>query len=197
MKKFDILEFLQGRPLSWSALSSFEWSPEAWHSRYILNQTEEPTEELKFGKMIDERLQADPTFMPHVERFPILQHKMEANLGKIPLIGFADGFRREPPALKDDKTGAKIWDRARADETGQLTFYALLLWLTEKIKPESVDFSIWWMPTVKGGDFKISLIDEKDVKVFHTKRTMRQILEFGVRIQATTRAMELYVNSRA
>ena len=195
-KKFDIYEFLKTRSLSWSALSSFEYDPEQWYARYILNQTEEPTEELKFGKMIDERLQADPTFMPHVERFPILQHKMEASLGKIPLIGYADAFRPTPPALRDYKTGAKAWDQARADETGQLTFYALLLWLTEKIKPESVDFYIDWMPTKKNGDFTVSFVDEKDVKVFPTRRTMRQILEFGVRINATVQAMQLYVNSR-
>ena len=196
MPDFNIYEFLKKRPLSWSAMSSFTWhpvrGPEQWYRRYVLGVEEEPSEELKFGKMIDEKLQADPTFLPHIPRYPILQHEMKAMFGKIPLIGYADAFRLKPPAVRDYKTGVKIWDQERADETGQLTFYTLLLWLTKKIKPEDVQLFIDWMPTKKDGDFTISFIDEKDVKTFETKRSLMQVLEFGKLIRQTVMEMEQY-----
>lgn len=200
-KKFNIYEFLKTRPLSWSAISSFEWNPEQWFDTYILGNRQ-TSKEMTFGSFIDKQLEENPAFMPHIIRYPIRQHKMCAKLGKIPLIGIADtvllpsGPLARKTAVRDYKTGKKAWDQKRADETGQLTFYGLLLWLCEGIKAEEIDFYIDWMPTQEGGDFAISLIDDTVVRTFHTKRTMVQVLMFGKRIQDTVKAMELYANSK-
>ena len=195
-KKFDIIEFLQGRPLSWSAKSSFDWSPEQWYDRYILAKVEEPTEEMKFGKLVGERLASDPSFMPHIPRLGTYEYELRCTLGKIPLIGFMDDFKA-PRNMSEFKTGVKLWDQPRADSHGQIDMYLLQHYLINKVKPEDMKVNIYWMPTEKTGDFKIRFVDEKDVKVFPTHRTMRQILEFGVRINQTVKAMELYANSRA
>jgi hypothetical protein len=151
---------------------------------------------MDFGSLVDKRLQEDPTYLPQVHRHSILQHTMKAKLGKIPLIGVADSWEPSTPALDDFKTGKKLWDQKRADETGQLTFYSLLLYLTESIKPDDVDFGIQWLPTQETGDFKISLIDEKDVRTFRTKRTMLQMLDFCQRINGTVEEMEKFVHSK-
>ena len=201
MKKFDIIAFLQKRPLSWSALSSFEWDPEQWYNRYILVEQEPPSAEMEFGKLVGEKLASDPEYLPHIPRYKEFEYELKQSLGDIPMIGFIDSF--EPsrfvggPAVFEYKTGVKPWDQKRADEHGQISMYLLMLWLQHKLKPEDVKTQILWMPTQKNSDFSIGFVDEKDVKVFHTKRTMRQVLEFGVRIQQTVKAMELYVNSRA
>lgn len=194
-KKFDIIEFLQGRPLSWSSLSSFEWSPEQWYERYILAKKEEPSEEMKFGKLVGERLASDPLFMPHIPRLGTYEYELKCKLGKIPLTGFMDDFKA-PNKMSEFKTGVKPWDQSRADSHGQIDMYLLMHYLINKVKPEDMSVNIYWMPTEKTGDFKIKFVDENDVRVFKTKRTMRQILEFGARINATVKTMELYVNSR-
>lgn len=205
--RFDILEFLQTRPLSWSAISSFDYDQDQWFSTYMRNQRQS-SPQLTFGSMIDKKYQEDPTFLPHVIRYPILQHKMEAKLGKVPLLGIADTFDPSIPALRDLKTGKEPgWTQAKLDNPGtkgplygsggQWTFYTLLLYLTKKIKPQDLKLYVDWLPTQINDDTSISLINDKDVRTFETKRTMRDILEFGVRIQDTVKSMQMYVNSRA
>lgn len=192
MKKFDLTTiYNKDRPLSHSALSSFDWNPHQWYRKYVLKELPEITPELAFGSMIDKRIQSDLTFLPELERYPILQHEMRAVFNKIPLIGFADGFDRERLLLKDDKTGRKKWDQKRADDTKQLTMYAFLLYLTEKIKPEKMTFQIDWLPTHYEGN-NIVFIEPMQIHTFKTKRNMKQVLEFGQYIKDTWAAMEEY-----
>lgn len=203
MIPFNIHEYLKTRPLSWSAYNTFnDYGPKKWYDSYILG-IRQSSKEMTFGNIIDKKLQDDPTFMPHVPRYSILQHRMKAKLGKIPLIGVADTYEPSIPALDDYKTGKTPWNQKRADETGQLTFYAILLYLTEGIRPEEVDFGIHWLPTQdmadpenppeSMSDMIIGLVDENDVKTFRTKRTMLQMLDFGKKINETVDKMEQYV----
>lgn len=193
------------RPLSWSAISSFEWNKDQWWRKYIGKEIPEITPELAFGSMVDKRLQEDPKYLPNIVRYPILQHEMRCTYAGIPLIGIADTYappdtdvdrKKIPwPALRDYKTGRKPWDKKRADETGQLTMYCLMLWEIEKIRPEDVELYIDWMPThIKDG--KIEFIKEGEVKSFRTKRTMRQVVDFGQRIVDTYAAMHEYCRHR-
>lgn len=214
MKTFDLTTvYHKDRPLSWSAISSFEWKPSEWHARYVLKKEIEPSPELLFGSYVDKKIQKDPKFLPNLVRYPVEQHEMRTEIkvpktvdeetGKvispaftIPLVGYADAYRPELPALRDYKTGRKPWDKKRADETGQLTMYALMLYLEHKIRPEDVEFYIDWMPThVHEG--KIAFIKERDIRTFKTKRTMKQVLEFGQRIKDTWLAMEEYAARQA
>lgn len=207
--------FDKKRPVSWSFISSFEYNPEQWYENYVLG-IKSTSKEMTFGSSIDLKLQDDPKFLPHVVRYPIMQHKMEAKFGKVPLIGVADTYRPKgyqevfkvgermevggflPASLRDYKTGKKAWDQKRADETGQLTMYCLLLWFTEKIQPEHVDLYIDWLPTKEGGDFAICFRDN-NVKAFtfKTRRTMQQVLEFGQRIHKVLAEAEAYCKSHA
>lgn len=173
-------------------MSSWEYSPEQWYDTYILGK-HQTSKELTFGSIVDKKLQEDPTFLPQVPRYPVLQHTMKTKLGKIPLIGVADSYDPTIPALADFKTGKKPWDQKRADSTGQLSFYALLLYLIDGIRPDDIELYIHWLPTKEDGDFTISFIDDKDVRSFKTRRTMLQVLEFGIDIKKTIKEMEQYV----
>lgn len=187
---------LKKRPVSWSFISSFEWSPEQWFDTYMLGKRSS-SKEMEFGSMVDKRIQEDPAFLPMLERYAIMQHPMKASLGDIPLIGYADHFDRAGFRVKDDKTGKKAWDQKRADDTGQLTMYCLLLWLTEKIPPEKLRLYIEWIPTKEAGDFSIQFRDKPVVPViFETKRTMGDVLKFGNRIKTTLVAAEAYARKR-
>lgn len=188
--------FDRKRPVSWSFISSFEWSPEQWYQTYVLG-IRQSSRQMEFGSYVDKRLQDDPTFLPEVVRYANLQHKMLAKLGKVPLIGLTDAMQLDHfgdwAKVRDYKTGVKAWTQARADETGQLTMYCLLLWLTEKVRPEDVELYIDWLPTKEMGDYTIGFRDRKPKPVtFQTKRTMKQVLEFGERINRTLIAAEEY-----
>lgn len=197
MEKFDILQFYKERGgLSWSAISSFEYDPEQWYQSYILNIRQE-SRELSFGSYVDKKLQEDPAFLPQVERYPVMQHEMRIVFDGVPLVGFADGWDPLKLRLKDDKTGKKAWTQKRADETGQLTMYALMLYLIDKVKPADLELFISWLPTEEKGDFYIGFRDTPVVpKVFKTKRTMLQLLQFGQRIKTTLAAMQSYAQAR-
>lgn len=184
--------FSRSRPLSWSALSSFEWDPEQWYRKYVLGEPTPLSEELKFGSYIDKKLQDDPSFLPMIPRYPIAQHEMKVKLGSIPLIGFADAFHPMDLKIRDFKTGKKAWDQKRADETGQLTMYLLMLFIMNGIKPEKMRCFIDWIPTKENGDFTISLIEPCRPLSFETKRTTKQVLAFGVYIKETYQKMIEY-----
>jgi len=183
--------FDKKRALSWSAISSFEYDPEQWYQSYVLG-IRSSSKEMEFGSMIDRKIQDDIDFLPHLPRYERMQHKMKYVLSGIPLVGILDGMNTDPLELCDFKTGKKAWDQKRADDTGQITMYLLLLYATERINPEDVRCFIHWLPTVENGDFSISLIDENKFYTFETKRTMKQLLEFGKKIKKIYKDMQEY-----
>ena len=200
MTNFNIYEFLKTRPLSWSALSSFEYDPEQWYQRYILNIQDPPSKEMIFGSKIGKKLEKDPTYLPMIPRHSKMEHEFRVMFGKIHLVGFADTFCTVTnKKLGEYKTGKKAWDQKRVNEHGQLTMYCLMHFITTKIKPENLDILLAWMPTQEGGDFSISFVEpiEENIKIFKTKRTMKDVLIFGSRITSTVRAMQEYVENHA
>lgn len=215
MKPFDLTTiYHKDRPLSWSAISSFEWNKTQWYRKYVLKELPEITPELEFGSMVDKKVQDDPTYLPNLVRYPVLQHEMRCVWDGIPLLGYADTFGRAGSvvsflddnkktlkyglaknSIRDYKTGRKPWDQKRADETGQLTMYLLMLYLRDKINPADVECYIDWLPThIEDG--KIAFIQEGDIRTFKTKRTMRQVLDFGQRIKDSWAAMAEYATKQ-
>lgn len=184
------------RPMSWSSLSSFDWDPSAWYRRYILGE-EQTSPEMTFGSMVDKRLQDDPLYLPHVPRYPLMQHVMRGTVSGIPIIGVPDGLNLAEPNLADYKTGKKPWTIKRANETGQLTWYLLLIELTEKIKPEAFDCFIHWLPTANHPDFTINFRnpDDPELITFRTTRSSLDTLMFRKRITDTYKAMQEYVEA--
>ena len=182
------------RAISWSAKSSFDWDPEQWFETYILGKRS-TSREMTFGSEIDKRFQDDPTFLPDLPRYGMLQHKMEAKLSKFKIVGVPDDLCLKAFKLFDLKTGKKAWDQARAEATGQLKMYLLLVWLNYKIPPEKFTCGIHWLPTYERGDFSIALIEPVVPQTFYVKITMRDILEFGVELEKTVLKMKAYAES--
>jgi len=202
MKKFNIYNFLENRPLSFSAFNTFSdpmWgSPDKWYKSYIKG-IRQSSPELTFGSTVDKKFQDDPTFLPDVPRYETFQHEMRAVLllgrKKVYLIGLTDQYKAtERRAIRDLKTGKNPWTQKKADETKQLTYYALLLWLTEGVKPEDVDFYIDWAPTYCRADLSIGFVQPIVVQIFKTKRTMRDITLLCGDIGKTVKAMQAHMD---
>jgi len=187
--------FDKTRPLSWSAISSFEYDPEQWYRKYVLNQKDDETKEMIFGKKLATALETGTCDIPDlVEKLPFKkEHPFKVVFGKIPLIGFADDFDTKTfRALNEVKTGKKPWTQKRADEHGQFDMYLLMNYITNKIRPEDVVCSLHWLPTQENGDFTITFIEPVRVHTFRTKRTMAQVLNFGTKINRIYKEMEDY-----
>lgn len=210
------------RSFSWSAISSFEWNKEQWWMKYVLHQkctyadevkgtvswcavegfadpecpVVKKTIELAFGSYVDMKIQKDKKFLPKLPRYKFMQVKLKTVFEGITLINIPDGLEYEPKVrVCDYKTGRKPWDQKRADETGQLTFACLVLYWDKKIEPENVDLTIYWLPT-HTKDGQVEFVKEGDIRTFHTKRTRKQVLEFGNRILKTYAEMQEYAMNR-
>jgi hypothetical protein len=195
MKTGNFKKYLKDRPMSWSQISSFEYSSEQWYENYILGNKQQSAE-MDFGSLIDKKIQEDKTFLPNLARYPLMQYKMKAVFNGISIVGIPDGLSLDDFLLADFKTGRNKWDQKRADETGQLTFYLLLLYITKKIKPEKFKCFIHWLPTQTNGDFTIDFTPDFKIHTFETKRTMKDLMIFGSRIMNVIREMEKYYETR-
>lgn len=193
--KTEQLAKFKARKQSWSSFSSFMFDPEQWYKSYILG--EKPTsKEMDFGKEIGKKLETDPTFLPQIPRLSKMEHGWDVVFSGIPLCGYADSFCVHTlKKIKEYKTGKKVWDQKRVDEHGQLTMYALLNFITNKVKPEDTEFELIWMPTEETGDFQIKFVEpiKDNIKAFKTKRTTAQMLQFGAKIKDLYRQMEQYI----
>ncbi len=190
------------RPLSWSQIASFRYSKEQWYKRYVLDEKQIETPELKFGKLIGERIEKDPTYLPQIPRHNKMEHPFSVMFDGIKMVGYADSFCTETnKKLLEFKTGVKEWNQKRVDSHQQIDMYCLMNYITNKVRPEDMEIQLIWLPTKKkeSGDFSVEIdfVDEQNIKVFNTKRTMRDILKFGQEIKQTLKEMEEYLESKS
>lgn len=195
MAKKKLLNF-EARPLSWSAISSFEWDPDQWYRRYVLKEPDEPSAEMLFGKDFARSCEMRKPMAP-VTLLPVLEHKMSVVFNGVPLIGFADTWCPDTKTLGEYKTSGKPWDQKKVDAHGQLTMYALMLYVGQRIRPEELTIFLENVLTEQRGDFTVGLREPKKVFRFATRRTMGDVLAFGARINDTVAMMEAYAQERA
>lgn len=194
-KNFKISEFLKNRPLSWSALSSFEYDPEQWYQNYFLGKKPDPSKEMQFGSRFAKSCENREPLAP-VTMLCKMEQPFKIVFNQIPLIGFADSFcENSKKGFIEYKTGKKAWTQERADGHGQITMYALMNYVTNKVTPEECTFVLEWIPTIERGDFTIDFVRPIKVHSFNTKRTTSDILHFGARINKTIKEMEIYVRN--
>ncbi len=192
------LDRLHKRPLSWSSISSWEYNKEKWATKYLDNVVEPPNKAMAFGKIVGEKLASDPKFLPKVPRLPIYEHGINYTFAGIPLVGFLDGYDPDPkaPKMVEYKTSGndKRWLQATAESHGQLDMYAMLLFMSEKIKPESLSIQLVYIPVTEEGNFELSL-SKAPIKIFKVKKTMEDILTFAAYLKKTYAEMESYAQA--
>lgn len=171
--------------LSWSQYSCFMRSPADYIMRYFYgNNRENPA--MMLGKTVAEMLETDAeqddvmldTLRIMLPQYQHREYKLEAILNGVPLLGFMDGFDSDPIEIAEFKTG-KHWDQDMADQTEQLTMYALMLHLKTGIRPEAMPMRLIWMPTEwNDGDPKLT----GEIISFKTRRTMMDCLVMGKKL---------------
>jgi len=200
MQTKQTIEQFRQRPLSWSSISSFEWDREEWYQKYIMGQQSIESVEMKFGKdfalSIEDGSCSVKDLMDNLETKK--EHKFHVMFGEIPLVGFADAFCDKTfKKLNEVKTGKKEWDQKRVDEHRQIDMYLLMNFITNKVKPEDVECTLFWLPTKDNGDFSISFVEPITVHKFKTKRTMRDILVFSAYVRNIYVEMINFIHNHA
>lgn len=188
MKKIDYKK----RPLSWSAISSFQYDPEQWYKKYVLNERPPENAAMTFGKIVGERLANDPTYLPEVPRAERFEHELRCKIGGIECIGFIDSYT-PGKLLLEYKTG-KPWDAMKAKDHGQLKMYALMLYIIDGVKPEELTIKLVSMETEARGDFSMTFVKNMKPLIFEVKLTTRDVLMFGAKLTKIVKEMEEYMN---
>lgn len=196
----DLHTILLFPKMSWSAMNQFEsYDKEKWYDQYVLgNRNKNINGAMQAGIDVGERLVADRDFLPEVPRPVIYEQELSAKFGRIGLIGHLDGFSPDIPELLEYKTSAnpKRWSQKAVDEWGQLTFYTLLLWLNYKIEPDNLKIRLVSIPVMDTGSFEFTVNKTEQIKVMDTKRSMKDVLRFGIRIKRVHQEMQEFIRQK-
>lgn len=185
------------RPLSWSQISQFQYNPEIWYDKYILNKRTPTNAAMEFGTIVGRRLASEPGYLPEIERIEggIYEKELRFKVGGINIIGYIDWFHPDLKSLKEFKTG-KSWTKEKAEEHGQLKLYSLGLMIQENIKPEDLTIRLYSMETESRGDFTMTFVKGMKPVVHEVKLTTRDCLMFGAELLNIVKEMEEYVDSK-
>jgi hypothetical protein len=100
--------------------------------------------------------------------------------------------------LNENKTAVnpKKWTKGTVDRHGQITMYALMLFLKHDIAPEDLTIYLNYIRVIEGADMRYYLPNPIELKRFPTKRTGEQIAEYADYIIKTVDNMQKYIEER-
>lgn len=198
-KKIDISnKRFKKRPLSHSQLSSFEYDPEQWYDTYILGNKIKANPAMEFGTLVGDSIGTETSMVPGLTPPGVKEYELRANLDDIWLVGFADHYCKDTYTLHENKTSDKPdrWTQAKVDSHPQLTMYALLLFLQDKVRPEDVTMQLNFIPVERGGDMIYRMPEPPVYHAFLTRRTTQDILDYTQYILDTVKKMEEYAKNK-
>lgn len=191
------------RPYSWSQHSSFDWDKEQWFVSYVLGVRSEGSAQMMFGNVVGESINTDNP-LSGVPRQVHMEYEVKAKLGNIDLIGFFDSYNCgnkkccvvNEKRLEEYKTSSNPnkWNQKSVHEHGQLTYYAMLMYLRDKVKPEDIHMRLHYIPVAEQADFSMAVVGKH--QTFSTMRTMKQVFSLMVEIKKRRKEMETYAVRR-
>lgn len=180
--KCNNLELPRGY-ISWSQLTGWESSPERYIRHYIYHEETYVTKEMCFGGYIARELEKGKSdnllidmLVSVVPKYAKSEYKLDVDLEGIKLFGIFDSFCPKTKNIIEYKTGKAPWTQKRADEHGQLHFYALMVWLKYKKIPK---VKLVWIQTISGDGIEIT----GEVKEFEVEIKLIDILKMANRIK--------------
>lgn len=209
------------KEVSWSSFSSFrDYDKEEWYQHYYMGKPTPQNPEMAFGSKAGKSFESNRP-MARVKKYAHMEYMINAiSLNKVPIMGKLDSYRKDgltgiileqngkQTAFKETKKrgmreyktgklGKSQWCQKRADKHDQITFYCLLVYLDEGIRPEDIEISLDWYPTKRDKRHKVCFIDDIDSNIvtFTTTRTLAQILKFDKEIAMVYKQMQEYVDN--
>lgn len=184
---------LPRKHLSWSAIDLWQKDPREYQRVYFLGEERFTNAAMHYGSKFARAMETGDaegdqmiaTAAIMVPRYEISEYKLSAELkteeGIIPLLGFLDTSRDDPAdGFREFKTGSQPWTQRRVDNHGQLTLYALMVYLKHHRQVRQMHLD--WLPTEKI-DGRIALTGE--IRSFYTERSMTEILAMAALVRRT------------
>lgn len=188
--------------LSWSQIDLWNRSPQQYIDTYILGKERFINKEMIFGKNVADAIETGETdnknirsILPKITRYAVAEYDLKAEIktdeGVIPLIGKAD-TAQDPPSegLREYKTGKHPWTQKRADNHGQITLYALMVYNREKKLPQKIHLD--WLETIeKNGEIELT----GRIVSFETQRSMGDLIEMMTLVKRTASGISSAFNN--
>lgn len=188
------------RGFSWSQLISFEDYIDQWFTKYVLEESIKLTrlekDRMSFGNLVGASFATENPMVPGIVIYPEMEYELRVPYNDITLVGYIDSYDPDKKLLREYKTSSNPnkWNQKSVDEHGQLTMYAFMLKLKENVSPEDLTIHLDYIPVEETFD-GMALTKPVTFHTFETKRTMNDIVQFGVRINKALKQMEEYVKN--
>lgn len=183
------------RPLSHSQLESFKWDKDEWFNSYILGIRSESNPAMRFGSLVGDSIGTPESMVPQLVPPGVKEYEMRGYisdaLGDIHMIGFADHYCDKTLVLHENKTSdnRKKWNKKSVDTHTQLTMYALLLHIQDKVKPDDIKMQLNYIPVrIVGTTYKLP--DPVEVLSYPTKRTNIQVIQYVGYVKDVVKEMD-------
>lgn len=201
--ELDLLNKWKSRDLSWSQISSFNYNKDQWYKRYFLGEETKKSIQMEFGTLLGESFANGTPLVKDIIMYPEMEYKLRAKVGNIWLVGYADSYDPVNKRLREYKTSSstKKWNQTVVDDPsidkagGQLTMYALILMLQDKVKPEELTIHLDYIPVEETFEGEMIITPPVTINTFETKRTTKDCLMFGSEILKIRKEMEKYINT--
>lgn len=171
--------------LSWSQLDLIERDPEAYREKYFYGRQDEETDPQRFGKEFAEAMEDESRELEIAEmcriflpRYKNREFKIEVSSPVCPLHAKLDGYDEEN-GIGEHKTGTVPWTQKRADQHGQLTFYAYAHLLKYGRLPKRI--RLHWIETKR--DEEREIVPTGRIETFETTRSTIDFLKLHARIE--------------
>ncbi|MES2409676.1 MAG: PD-(D/E)XK nuclease family protein [Patescibacteria group bacterium] len=190
-----VKHLFQSKPLSWSSIASFEYSPEQWARKYVDGIIDPSNASMSFGNEIGQRLAREPDFLPDVKRYSVFEQCLTGKIDDIQLIGFLDTFDPITKNFNEFKTSSnkKKWTKKSAQAHRQLLMYMFLIWRNYGVPPEKLSPSLFYIPVEEHSDFTMK-VSEAKVQEFVVKHTTLELLQFANHVKEVYKEMILFAN---
>lgn len=183
------------RPLSYSQLSSWEWSKEGWYQSYIKGERTSPNSIMLAGSRIGDAIGTESCPIglnpPGVKEYGIT-----TVIEDIPLVGYFDHYCNKTRVLHENKCSdnKSRWTQGKVDKHSQIDMYLLLLREAEGVDPESVSCQLNFV-LLKPVGVGYTLHEPPVVRSFKTSRTNEQIDAYLASVKETVKAMQAYIEA--
>jgi len=119
----------EDRPLSWSQLQAFAYSPADWYANYVLDIKEPPNSLMLAGSRIGEAIGTDDSPIDNTLVPGVKEYTVRAEIDGIHLVGHLDHYCPDTLVLNENKCSDKKgrWTQGKVDQHGQITMYLMLL----------------------------------------------------------------------
>lgn len=180
---------MRPRPyLSFSQMVKIESDPKGYVEQYIYMAQQRTSRAMAYGSKLADSLEFDELSgdmaldimaarLPKFELMDVAFETVIPGPEPVPVLIKMDSRKEDLTAFKEYKTGTTKWNQKRADESGQVTFYAMGAYLkTGKIPG---DIELIHMPTEYDENGRPHVTGE--MNRFPTTRSMADVLRMMVR----------------